>query len=276
MQFTRIFTFLKQLLFWTPLSLIINACAIGPIMMLYSEDLNSNIIFMWPIMWVIAFFLCKLKLRLKGRRTDNYYEVEYLKVTGRRVYYDEVVFDSEHGTRIESRNTLWGWLGIILSFVAFPVQLIATLMSFVALFVPFVYSTTHRMPLEIRFTLANTAFHTLFDFVIIPAEKERIGESNPKGALWGLSLLGIPVLTLIVGGIIADLVSGLVKGYPFIGALGIIGMIFSSLSIIICIIKYTVLLVYDCNTVDLKRYARNIGILSAVASASLILGTMFS
>ena len=185
----RFFAFFFQLIFWLPFSLIINACAIGPFFMF--EEIHKtngmpvgNIILFTIILWAIAFGLSKLRQRIKGHQTDDYYDVVYDEVTS--YYYGDTFIGESHRDvlRTEHSNTFWGWVGIFLSFIAFPLQLVALLASFLGMFIPFIYSTTKQLPEDRSFSFGNVLLHTLFEFVIIPVSFRRRGRASAKGLIY--------------------------------------------------------------------------------------------
>lgn len=167
MKRRRIWAFISHLCFWLPLSLVINMFALMPVFMLTDIDVGMNIFFYWLISWALAFFLSKLRLRIKGKQTDFYYDAAYDEVT--KYYYRDVQIGESHHEIIktESANTGWGWLGIILSFILFPLQIVATIAAFLGMFYPRIYSTTKKLPDNRYFSLGNNVLHILFDFVII-------------------------------------------------------------------------------------------------------------
>lgn len=287
LQFKRILTFITQTVFWLPLSLLINAFAAGPIwMLLDGESDPGNVIFIFlPLGWAIAFGLNKFRQWLKGRQTDEYYDVAYdeVKYTYGGSSYDTIYINEEHNNvvRTESSNTLWGWVGIILSFVAFPLQLVAWFASFLSLFFPFIYVTTRQLPSDKRFAWYNIILHTLFDFVFIKPPYHPDHKPSAKGLLWIFIFLSVPVVDTLVFLSAGELINWVlslfnIRGLVFLQAewfsiIGLIGGAFLLLSILILAIKYTGLLVMSYSKREAKKYLRSIGRWSVVFSLLLLL-----
>ena len=272
----RFWAYFTQLVFWTPLSLLINVCAIGPVIMLPSSltDANADIpfttaIFCFPIMWALAFALSKFRQKIKGRTTDEYYDVTYDEVT--EWYYGDKYITETHEevVKTESSNTFWGWVGILLSFVAFPLQLVALTAAFLSFFFPVIYSTTKKLPEDRYFSVGNRILHTLFDFVIIPCDFKKQNKASVKGFLWVLFFISIPVADIVVGTLIAALCENLflydVRATG-LATVALIAFLFIMVSIIIFVLKYGVLIIYSCSKREAFKYGTKIGRLSVVAT----------
>lgn len=268
----RVLSFLAQTFIWVPLALVINACAVAPIMMLTGEmGEPTNIFIFLPIMWAIAFALSKFRQWLKGRETDEYYDVAYDEVTytAEATSYDTIRVNADHRyyTQTESSNTFWGWVGIILSFVALPLQIVAWIMSFAGMFFPFIYTTARALPEDRSFSFINVVLHTLFDFVIIPMAFAKRGKPSAKGLLYCLLFISVPVVDLLAWILLGGLLSGLIGGIiPFAEAALIAFLIGAvlALCIVMLLIKYSVLIVASCSRVDAKKYMRKLGRLSMI------------
>lgn len=268
----RVLSFLAQTFIWVPLALVINGCAVAPIMMLTGEmGEPTNIFIFLPIMWAIAFALSKFRQWLKGRETDEYYDVAYDEVTytAEATSYDTIRVNADHRyyTQTESSNTFWGWVGIILSFVALPLQIVAWIMSFAGMFFPFIYTTARALPEDRSFSFINVVLHTLFDFVIIPMAFAKRGKPSAKGLLYCLLFISVPVVDLLAWILLGGLLSGLIGGIiPFAEAALIAFLIGAvlALCIVMLLIKYSVLIVASCSRVDAKKYMRKLGRLSMI------------
>ena len=188
----KVKNFIMQLIF-TPISFFINALAIAPIVFLLGgEDMLGsaaapNMLFVIPISLALAFLGNELFIRLKGRRTGEYINVAYLNasvdVTEHTDYYEVTITPYVENKR-ERKLTLWGFLARILCFVAFPLRLVALLMSYIALFCPQVFVSHKKLNPDMGFGVGNKILHTLFDFVIIPIHGERTGRRSAKGIIW--------------------------------------------------------------------------------------------
>lgn len=249
MRFKRFMQFLFEAGILLPLSTFINVFALGPLFVFFSEgeDVGTmNMILMIPLMWVLAFFFSKLKIRLKGKTTDQYYDVNYLTVNPELTEYDDYIelkATVDATTRTESSNTGWGFLGIILSFVALPLQLIATVMAYMALFFPVIYSTAKPLPKNRRFSTGNKILHILFDFVIIPSPSRAGRKADVKGVLCVILYIIGSALLVVTVAIVAQFIEW--PAIPLISVIGGIVTAFTMLSFPIMLIKYCVLVVWD-------------------------------
>ncbi len=287
LQFKRILTFITQTVFWVPLSLLINAFAVGPIWMLFDGNSDpGNVIFIFlPLGWAIAFGLNKFRQWLKGRQTDEYYDVAYdeVKYTYGGSSYDTIYINEEHnyGVRTESSNTFWGWVGIILSFVAFPLQLVAWFASFLSLFFPFIYVTARQLPEDKSFAWYNIILHTLFDFVFIKPPYHPDHRPSAKGFLWIFAFISVPVVDFFAFALLGSGIESLLEMFgitsiPFLRMdwLQIVlffGAAFILLSILALIIKYTALLVMSYSKRDAKKYMRSLGRWSVLFSVIFLI-----
>ncbi len=269
----RVLSFLAQTFIWLPLAFIINACAIAPFMMITGEmGEPTNILIFLPIMWGIAFALSKFRQWLKGRETDEYYDVAYDEVTytAESSYYSDTIHvkeDHRYYTQTESSNTFWGWVGILLSFVAFPLQLVAWIMSFAGMFFPFIYTTARALPEDRSFSFINVILHTLFDFVIIPVAFVKRSKPSAKGLLYCLLLISVPVVDLLVWILLGGLLSGLIGGLIPLDVVPLICFLVGAvlaLCIVMLLIKYSVLIVASCSRVEAKKYMRKLGRLGMI------------
>ncbi len=276
----RFLSFLFETFILLPISLVINFGAIMPIAfigyMLNTDGVEfTNVLFFglplsFVVGWGVAFFLNKLRLRIKGKTTDEYYEVEYQRVTSRVVdrYYGYGIETRVHnGTRIESSNTGWGIIGIILCFVAFPLQLVASLASFIALFVPVIYSTSRRLPNGLYFSAGNRMLHILFDFVIIPYFGPRLTPKfDQKSILWTLGYILTPVAAIFLGALIPELVEP--RYLAAIAVPCLLALLFSLCATLVIVIKYTVL------TLCFYDGERCVGYIKKIALSSLATGLL--
>ncbi len=288
-MFKRFCNFLLQLFILMPLALIINGCAVAPIIALIAPSGNpvefSNAVFLLPVMWAAAFFLNKLRLRIKGNKTDDWYNVEKTEKGYEIVDYDKyekkiTIRPYEYTYETEERgSTLLGWIGILLSFIAFPIQLVAVLVSFLAMFFPIFYSTAKKLPPDRDFSILNRVLHFLFDFVIVESHFKRSGKASAWGLLWVLAYLGIAIIGAPLGIISAGMI---VQSYPdllpSINAVGMIGIptaIFCGLCLVVMIIKYSFLIVLDYSKENGLVYLRKISLLSFVIAIAMFISIMF-
>lgn len=285
LMFRRILAFLAQTFIWLPLAGIINICAVSPFFML-SGDMGepTNIFIFLPIMWAIAFGLNKFRQWLKGRQTDEYYDVAYDEVTvsANADYYSDTIRiteDHNYYTRTESSNTFWGWVGVILSFVALPLQLVAWLMSFAALFFPFIYSTARKLPEDRNFSFINVLLHTLFDFVFIKVNYKRENKASPMGILYSLLFLTVPIVDtfiwILIGGAL-ETFFGAMLDLDVLVIILVFALFFMLLSIIMLWIKYSGLIIMSCSKREAKGYMRKLGRLSMIFGAMFALLIMFA
>ena len=287
LQFKRILTFITQTIFWLPLAFIINVCSVGPLWMLFdgSSDPGNALFIFLPIGWGIAFGLNKLRQWLKGRQTDEYYDVAYDEVkysyggsTSDTIYINE---EHNYGVRTESSNTFWGWVGIILSFVALPLQLVAWFASFLSLFFPFIYVTARQLPEDKDFAWYNIILHTLFDFVFIKPPYHPDHKPSAKGLLWIFAFISVPIVDFFVFALLGSGIDHLlgmfgISGLEFLDVEWLFIILFFAaafiiLSILALIIKYTALLVMSYSKRDAKKYMRSLGRWSVVLSTIFLL-----
>lgn len=276
----RFWAFFKQLIFWTPIAFFTNVCAVGPIYLIiqaFNGDDSFeplNLIFIAPIMFAIAFALSKFRQVIKGRKTDEYYDAYYDEVT---TYYlgDEKIGESHRDVvRTEHSNTFWGNVGIVLSFVAFPLQLVALTASFLSLFFPVIYSTSRKLPENRHFSFGNVILHTLFDFVIIPCHVQKKNLASTKGFLWLPFYISIPIVDLLVFALIGSALGSLFE-IQAIGIISLLAFFVTLISIIVMIIKYTALIVYSCSKQEGLTYGARIGRTSILAGVLFVVSLMF-
>ncbi len=206
-MFNRIKNFLFQLVFLV-IAFVINVLAVAPIYIIKEAENNSfeiNNIYMMcfiPVCYAASVGLNKLFLKLKGFKTEWAYEKQVLyvekkltRIVGNDIYID---VDVSAGTEYEFHNTFWGWVAAALSFVAFPIRLIAFVFSYFALFFPVIYSTFKRLPDNEDFSLINKILHFFFDFVFIPAKLSSADDYSVKKFFIALGcVLSYIVLTAI-------------------------------------------------------------------------------
>ena len=283
----RILAFLFETFILLPISLVINVCAILPFMAIHSlfqsdgPEFTNILFFGIPLSfvagWGIAFFLNKLRLRLKGKTTDDYYEVEYQRVTSRVVerYYGYGIETHVHnGRRIESENTGWGIIGILLCFIAFPLQLVASLASCLALVIPVIYSTSRRLPDGIHFSVGNQILHILFDFVIITFLGERLTPKfDQKSVLWAVCYIATPIAALSLASLVADLIN--VASIGAIAAISMIAMLFLMFITVALLIKYLILTFCFYDGVRAKVYAVKLALSSLAPAVFIVLALVF-
>lgn len=182
----KVKNFVIQILL-TPISAIINILVLSPILIWIGGDNIplGNAIWMIFITVAAGFAANEFFIRLKGKETSEDIEVTYygedVDVKERfNTFYVTITPYVE--TVKEKRLTFWGLLARIFCFVALPLRLVALVMSYVALFFPRIF-VTHK-ELNPNYGVGNRLLHTLFDFVILPANGERFGRISAKGIIW--------------------------------------------------------------------------------------------
>ncbi|MBR7117431.1 MAG: hypothetical protein IKC87_06980 [Clostridia bacterium] len=274
----RVLNFITELFLFLPLSVILTGCAWFPIFMVFSTidggEVMNLIIFIplcCGIFWGIGFGVSKLLYWIKGRQTNEFYDVDYHNVDYNveesfwiQDYYT-ITETHTYGTRTETSNTGWGWMAILTSFVALPCSLIATIVSFLALFMPAIYSTPWRIE-DGDVGGVNLFLHAAFDFVIIPVEMRRTGRPNALGLILLPLAVISPFASLILGSVIGDFLrmalGGIVPEWIAI-ILFIIGCLLA-LSMVIIIIEKCVLAVIDFSKYRVIRTLILVGILTVI------------
>ncbi len=203
MRLKRIKNFIVQNLM-LPISFFINIFAFAPLGFFLADEKMpaGNYLLYIPIFLVIGFGVNKLFMKIKGKQTEYSYlqEVIWVRTTVTE-YYDhyEIESTATPDTEIRTANTGYGILAILLSFIAFPMRLIALIASWVALFVPVIFSTYKQLPNYECISTGNRILHTLFDFVIIPLPKH-------EKATWNiLGFIFIPIYLILglIAGVLA-------------------------------------------------------------------------
>lgn len=241
-----------QLIF-TPISFFINFAVVAPILgLLFPEQFGVGnmdffaLIFGMVILFVIGIAVNELFIRLKGKKTAEYYEVKYLgtdvDVTDRGSYYEiEVTPYIRDG--VEKKITIWGILARILAFLAFPLRLISLLMSYVALFCPAVYSNYGELDPKMPVRFGAQVTHFLFDFVIVAVEYAGGRNRSAKGLIWTVVYIAVGVLaaagSLIVGMLVAA------EGPGFLTVPLLLVSAFSTVTTVILMIKYAIIISFD-------------------------------
>lgn len=273
--FRRFFNFIVQLIFGTPLSLIINVMAIAPLAVLFGwvDFPAMNLIFIWPICWGIAFALNKLKISLKGKKVDDHFETEYEEYVISVTSDYDVSVSKRTGTEYSTSNTLWGWVGIFLSFIAFPIQIISLLFSFLSIFIGVIYSTTKRLPHDVYFSTFNDILHGIFDFVIIPSNVEKQNKGSFKGLLWTFVFILTVIVVLFIGYAVSALLFNVfaIDLPDFVSIIALLGFIAVAIGLIISIIKYVGLICYSYSKEEALKYTFKIAGISAIEAILLIL-----
>lgn len=253
----RVLTFLLETFIFLPISAVVTLGAWLPIIMFFTTINGGevmNLFIFIPLTcllgWGIAFSVNKFRMWLKGRQTEEFYDVDYHDVSYDveesfwiKDYYT-ITETHTYGTRTESENTGWGWLSILSSFIALPCSLVATLMSFFALFMPAVYVTPWRVN-EYEVGRINLVLHALFDFMIIPVHMRRTGRPSFLGALFLPVFLFLPLLTFVGAEAIEDVLHRLTEIPEWIPIVGILVAMFLLLSLVVIIIEKSVLLIID-------------------------------
>ena len=255
MQAIKIKNFIVQLLL-TPISLIINALAITPIIsIIIFEQIDMNIgtmIFMIPICFGLAFFLNRLIFRAKGKKVDESYEVIYYGVdTNVKEYIDyyEVTFSPYAYEGYETKLTPLGWLATALCFIAFPLRIISLLVSYIALFIPHIYSSFRKLSDGASVGRSAAFTHTFFDFVIVPTRKRTDVTRSPKGLIF----VAVYIVTFIIVnlGMLLILSNFTLPNVPeFIDVILFLLIAFFLISDLIMLIKYCILI---CFTYSVKN-----------------------
>ena len=246
----KVKNFILQLIF-TPISLLINALAISPFVYFFGGEkmlgsaAGPNMIFIVPITLALAFGANEIFIRLKGKKTGEYIDVAYLNASVDVTEYSdryEVTVTPYIENKRERKLTIWGLIARILCFVAFPLRLVALLMSYVALFCPNVFVSHRRLNPDMNFNIGNKILHTLFDFVIIPIRGERTGRRSAKGIIWiFVYLIGAVVSNALV---ILLTVTNLMLPTAFEVPLFLI-MAFCAVTSIIVALKHAILISFN-------------------------------
>ncbi len=281
----RVGVFLLELFVFFPLSAILTLCAWFPIFMIWSTLTSGepmNVIIFAPLTigvgWGIGFGISKFRMWIKGRQTDEFYEVDYHEVSYDveesfwiQDYY-KITENHTYGTRTESENTGWGMLAILQSFIALPCSLITVLMSFLSFFMPAIHVTPWRVE-EDEVGSLNLFLHALFDFVIIPVHLRRTGRPHALGLL--ILPVGIiaPVVALFGGAIIGEFTTPLFAPLipEWIGIILGLVLVFFILSFIIISIEKCVLAVMDFSKYRVRRTLILLGILTVVMLIGIVI-----
>ena len=244
----KVKNFLVQLL-CTPISFLINALALAPLVYLFGgESVGEplNLIFILPICWALAFVGNEFFLRLKGKKTEEYIDITYIRreveiSEGVNTIYVDITDYEEEG--VERELTFWGILARILCFVAFPLRLVSLIMAYAALFCPIVFVSHKRINPNMNYGVGNKLLHTLFDFVILPIHGERSGRKSPKGLIWilvyAVSWVVAHVLLLMLISTTLRYINGVIEIPLFFI------VCFCMLSSLILTIKYCVTISFD-------------------------------
>lgn len=254
MRTHKIKNFINQL-FLTPVSFIINVLAIGPIVLFFSgfvADIGLISLFVIIIMYAIAFAFNKALFRAKGKKVDEGFYVTYLGVdVDIEIDYEKRDWKIKSAKpytydKYETSLTMLGWIASILCFIAFPLRLIALLMSYIALFVPQIYSTPQKLSEETEGVLSvfSEFTHTFFDFIIVPIKKHTDKERNIKGLIF----VPIYIVSFLVTHILLLFVYTMLNWYrtpDFIEIFLILSIVFSVISSLILVIKYCLSICFD-------------------------------
>lgn len=252
----RIGIFLLEAIVFLPISAVVTLGAWLPIIIFFTtiESEPMNLFIMIPLTiligWGIAFGVNKFRMWLKGRQTEEFYDVDYHDVSYDveesfwiKDYYT-ITETHTYGTRTESENTGWGWLGILSSFIALPCSIVSVLMSFFAIIMPAVYVTPWRVD-EREVGRVNLVLHALFDFMIIPVHMRRTGRPSPLGLIFLPVFLALPLATFLGAEYLGDVLSTLVTIPEWVTVVGILVTMFLILALIVIIIEKSILLIID-------------------------------
>ena len=253
----RIGLFLLETIVFLPLSAIVTLGAWLPIIIFFTTinggEIGNLIIFI-PLTviigWGIAFGVNKFRMWVKGRQTEEFYDVDYHDVSYDveesfwiKDYYT-ITETHTYGTRTESENTGWGWLSMLQSFIALPCTLISVLMAFFAIFMPAVYVTPWRIE-DDEVGRVNLVLHALFDFIIIPVHMRRTGRPSALGLIFLPLFLILPLATLVGTELVGDILHELFTIPEWVPVVGMLVAMFLVLAIVVLIIEKTVLLIID-------------------------------
>lgn len=178
MFFKKLGNFFMQL-FLLPFSCLLNLLVVAPVVFTFQmvdERMDIGpVILSYVVCFPLGFLLAKLITKIKGKKTEDVVEyTEWVRdVTTTHHYsgdrytgYTQYISDPYEAYYRETSMNGWGWFSIITSFIAFPLRLIALIMSMVALFVKSIYSTCWTI--DKHSGTGNVILHALFDFIIVP------------------------------------------------------------------------------------------------------------
>lgn len=249
--------FLVQLIL-TPISFLINLLVLTPVVGLFTGGFNdmflsnAGSILLIPTMIAIfglGFVFNRLLFRVKGKKTDETYLT---------MYTTDVITDLDYN---QSKNTLTayyttitypgyatkrtalGWLATFLAFIAFPMRLISLAMAYASLFCSRIFVTHRGLSKEVPISRLTLITHTLFDFVILPANRKSDRTSSIKGIIFVIAYIAAFIL---LNGAAILMCAKAIQNLPnlFIIILFFL-FFFILLSDIILLIKYCILICYD-------------------------------
>lgn len=217
---------------------------------------------------VIGFGLNELFLRLKGKKTAEYYEVSYLNTVEerRKTWFGyETNFYSYVSTETKKSLTVWGILARILAVIAFPLRVVAFIASYIALFCPALYSAFGRIDPDMPQVFGSKVTHLLFDFVIVPVKGCASRSASPLCILWVIVYIVVGIL-FAAGGTLAALYA--IPRSPGIVVIPLMLIwFFCTLSTIVLAIKYCILICFDYDTKAAIFYMLRIMIMPVIVTA---------
>ena len=198
---------------------------------------------------VFGFALNELFLRLKGKKTAEYYEVSYLNVDVelRKTWggYD-IDVSSYISTETEKVLTFWGILARILAVIAFPLRVVAFVASYIALFCPALYSAFGKIDPDMPQRFGSKLTHVLFDFVIVPVDGHASKNMSPLCIIWIVVYLVIG-LSFAAGGTLAAMYA-FTKAPVVVLIPLILIWFFFTLSSIVLALKYCIVISFNYYT----------------------------
>lgn len=249
--------------FFLFISFIINMMVLAPVWIVMSgifgeatsepvgiaSGLSVGGLFMSILTPFLGFGLNEVFLRLKGKKTAEYYEVSRLHVSGdvRETWSGyRVDVSSYTTTEVEKSLTIWGILARILAVIAFPLRVVAFIASYIALFCPALYSTFGRVDPNMPQVFGSKVTHLLFDFVIVPVHGHASRHMSPMCILW--------IVVYIVVGVLFAAGETLAAMYAVSRSPGVVIIpllliwFFCTLSTLILAIKYSIVICFSCYT----------------------------
>ncbi len=263
-------------------SLIINGLVLAPLWIylsgIYGEELGitGGIASGYSIGGIVAAILCpvigfalnELFLRLKGKRTAEYYEVSYLNVDVklRETWggYD-IDVSSYISTETEKVLTFWGILARILAVIAFPLRVVAFVASYIALFCPALYSAFGRIDPDMPQRCGSKLTHVLFDFVIVPVDGHASKNMSPLCIVWIVVYL-VAGLSFAAGGTFAAMYA-FAEAPVFVIIPLLLIWFFMTLSTVVLALKYCIVISINYYTKTAVIYLLRVMMLPIIVTA---------
>lgn len=258
-------------------SLIINTLVLMPLLIYLSGTYREGGIasgygigslFLAIMAPILGFALNELFLRLKGKKTAEYYEVDYLNVDVevRETWGGYNIRTSSYVSTGERKElTFWGILARILAVIAFPLRVVAFIVSYIALFCPALYSTFGEIDPDMPQRFGSKLTHVLFDFVIVPVDGYASRNLSPLCILWVVIYLVVGPVFAAGGVFAAAYALNKAPGAAVIPLL-VIGF-FLTLSTLVLTLKYCIVICLDYHTKTAVIYMIRVMIMPVILIA---------